>query len=145
MHIMEETLSVKDGIEIPGHEMWFTASRAGGPGGQHVNKTSSRVSLFWDLGNTSALDAHQRARVMRRLGSRVTRDGHVVVHVDETRSQHKNRETARERLAAMIREALSIRKKRIPTRISDSQRRRRIEAKRRRGEKKRGRREPSDY
>lgn len=142
---MEAPLTVRDDIEIPGEELRFTASRAGGPGGQHVNKTNSRVSLFWDIGDTAALDAHQRARVMRRLGSRITRDGFVVVHADGERSQHRNREAARERLAELIREALAVRKKRIPTRVSATQKRRRVEAKRRRGEKKRMRRDPSGY
>lgn len=141
---MEEPLKVTDEIVIPGSELRFTASRSGGPGGQHVNKTSSRVTLHWDLSNTCALDLNQRARVMRRLRNRLARDGNVLVHVDDNRSQHRNREIARQRLADAVRNALVERKKRIPTSVSKGAKKRRLQAKKRRSSIKRLRRDPGD-
>ncbi len=141
---MEESLKVNDGIVIPGSELRFTASRSGGPGGQHVNKTSSRVTLHWDLSNTDALNPQQRARVMRRLRNRLTRDGNVLVHVDDNRSQHRNKEIARQRLGDAVRNALVERKKRIPTSVSRGAQKRRLETKKRRSSIKRLRRTPGD-
>ena len=141
---MEEPLKVTEGIVIPGSELRFTASRSGGPGGQHVNKTSSRVTLHWDLSNTDALNSQQRARVMRRLRNRLTRDGDVLVHVDDNRSQHRNKEIARQRLADAVRSALVERKKRIPTSVSKGAKKRRLETKKRRSSIKRLRRAPGD-
>ncbi len=134
---MEEDLIIREGVVIPGGELWFTASRAGGPGGQHGNKTSSRVTLHWVAANTDALDDPARERVLARLGERLTREGILQVHVEETRSQHRNREIARERLAGLVDQALKVRKKRIPTRISRAKKRRRVDAKKKRGEVKR--------
>ena len=141
---MEESLKVNDGIVIPGSELRFTASRSGGPGGQHVNKTSSRVTLHWDLSNTVALNSQQRARVMRRLRNRLTRDGNVLVHVDDNRSQHRNKEIARQRLAEVVAKALEERKKRIPTSASKGAKKRRLETKKRRSSIKRLRQTPGD-
>jgi ribosome-associated protein len=141
---MEKDLPIRDGIAIPGAELRFTASRSGGPGGQHVNTTSSRVTLHWDLAGTTALDPWRRARVMRRLRSRMTRSGEIQIHVEDERSQHRNREIARERLAELIREALRPRKRRVRTRVPAAQRKRRLEHKRRRAETKRRRRRPVD-
>ncbi len=140
---MEEQLKVNEEITIPSFELWFVASRSGGPGGQHVNKTSSRVTLYWNLSDTIALDAQKRARLMRRLGNRMSRDGLVLIHVDEARSQHRNRQVARERLVEMIIEALKTRKKRVPTAIPAGVHRRRVENKRRRSQVKRLRRNPA--
>jgi len=137
---MEEPLEINDKVTIPAGELTVRASRSGGPGGQHVNKTASRVSLYWDLANTTALDQQQRARVMRRLASRLTRDGFIAVHVEDERSQHQNRRIARERLAALVAQALQARRARRPTTVSASQKRRRLEGKRRTAEKKRLRR-----
>jgi ribosome-associated protein len=137
---MEEPLEINESIVIPAGELSFRASRSGGPGGQHVNKTASRVSLYWDLAGTVALDAVQRARVMRRLASRLTRDGFIAIHVEDERSQHQNRRIARERLAAMVAEALVVRRARRRTSVSASQKRRRLDGKRRTAEKKRLRR-----
>lgn len=141
---MEEPLKVTEGIVIPGSELRFTASRSGGPGGQHVNKTSSRVTLHWDLSNTDVLNPQQRARVMRRLRNRLARDGNILVHVDDHRSQHRNKEIARQRLAETVRNALVEKKKRIPTSVSKGAKKRRLETKKRRSSIKRLRRTPGD-
>ena len=130
---MEEDLPVTDRITIPGSELSFTASRAGGPGGQHVNKTSTRVTLQWDVSGTDALDATQRARVMERLAGRIGKDGVLRVAAEDERSQHRNRQVARSRLAALVEQALHVPRKRIPTRPSRASQKRRVEQKKRRG------------
>jgi ribosome-associated protein len=141
---MEEPLPIGETHVIPGRELWFTASRAGGPGGQHVNKTSSRVTLHWNLSESDAFDAFQRARLLRRLSNRLSRNGIVLIHVDEYRSQHRNREIARQRLAELVLSALASKKKRIPTKASKAAKRRRLQKKRHRAETKKLRRHPSD-
>ena len=140
---MEGDLRVREGIVIPGGELTVTASRSPGPGGQHVNKTSTRVTLTWDVSSTRALTTRQRARVASRLGSRIGRDGTLKVHVSDTRPQARNRAMARDRLAALVDDALRVRRPRIPTRAPASAVRRRVEGKKRRGELKKLRSRPS--
>jgi ribosome-associated protein len=108
------------------------ASRAGGPGGQHVNKASTRVTLRWSLESSRALSNAQRARIGRRLASRLTRAGDLVVHAGGARSRARNRERARERLAELVREGLAVRRARRATRPSGASRKRRLEGKRHR-------------
>lgn len=141
---MEEDLPITGDVTIPGSELGFSASRAGGPGGQHVNKTSSRVTLRWDVSSTVALDDAQRARVVERLASRIGKDGILQVSAEGERSQHRNRQDARERLASLVEEALRVPKKRIPTRPTRASKKRRVEEKRRRGAVKKLRSGPPD-
>jgi ribosome-associated protein len=133
----EAALRVDERLTIPGEELRFVASRSGGPGGQHVNTTSSRVVLLWDVEHSGALDPVQRARVLRRLRGRISRDGVLRVAADDERSQHRNRELARERLAALVAAALVRRRKRLPTEPTEAARRRRRDDKLRRGALKR--------
>jgi ribosome-associated protein len=139
-----DALPVRDDVEIPGWELWFTASLSGGPGGQHANKTNSRVSLHWSVISTTVLDERQRIRVMRRLASRIDNDGVLAVHADDTPSQHRNKEFARERLAALVADALVVRKRRRATRPSRASQRRRVDAKKKRGALKKQRSERFD-
>lgn len=139
-----DALPVRDGVEIPGWELWFTASLSGGPGGQHANKTNSRVSLHWSVLSTTALDERQRYRVMRRLASRIDNDGVLAVHADDTPSQHRNKELARERLAALVADALVVQKRRRATRPSRASQRRRVDTKKKRGALKKQRSERFD-
>lgn len=110
---MDEDLVIDGRLSIPGRELEEKVSRASGPGGQHVNKTSTRVTLRWRP-QDSAIDPDLRERLLALL--RLTKDGWLAVHVDEARSQLQNRLTARERLAEVIRAALVVQKKRRPTR-----------------------------
>ena len=126
---MEKDLPIKNGIVIPGNELEVTASRSGGPGGQHVNKTSSRITVRWNVKNTNALNDEQKARVLEKLGSRLTNEGDFIVHSSSSRSQQQNRELALERLADEIRNALYIPKKRMATRISKAKKELRLHAK----------------
>ncbi|MBN1773278.1 MAG: aminoacyl-tRNA hydrolase [Deltaproteobacteria bacterium] len=139
---MEESLYVREGVVIPGHELGITASRSGGPGGQNVNKVASRVTLRWNVRTTAALDDEQRRRVLERLASRLTTGGELVLHADEHRSQHLNRDSARARLAALVREALEVAPPRIPTRPSRAAKRRRLATKKLRSKVKQARRAP---
>ncbi|MEZ4471583.1 MAG: alternative ribosome rescue aminoacyl-tRNA hydrolase ArfB [bacterium] len=111
-----DELEVQEGVVIPGWELWFTTSRASGPGGQHVNKTSSRVTLHWAVTRTTALDERQRERVLRRLATRIDGDGVLQIHAEGSRSQLQNKQDARERLASLVRGALAVQPRRLATR-----------------------------
>jgi len=139
-----DDVRVSDALLIPGEELELRASRAGGPGGQHVNTTSSRVELRWDVSASSALTDAQRARLLDRLAHRLTNDGVLVLHASEHRSQHRNREAALGRLATIVAEALEVPRERRPTRPTRSARRRRLETKRMRSTTKELRRRPED-
>lgn len=141
---MDGPLPIGEDLEIPAWELWFTASRSGGPGGQHANKTSSRVSLHWAIATTTALDEVQRRRVMRRLASRIDGDGVIAIHAEDTPSQHRNRELARQRLAELVTAALVPPTRRVATRPSRASQRRRVDAKKKRGALKRTRGERFD-
>jgi ribosome-associated protein len=135
-------LEVRRNLVIPAGELVETASRAGGPGGQHVNKTSTRVTLRWNVRDSTALTAAQRARVCERLGARLTRKGNLVVHAGRSRSRSQNREAARARLAELVREALARTRRRVPTRPGKSARESRLRDKKRRSATKQRRTRP---
>lgn len=139
---MPDDLRITNGHVIPGRELEERASRASGPGGQGVNTTSSAVELRWDLDGSTALSAAEKRRVRENLGTRITDDGTFIVRASDHRSQHRNRSAARQRLAKMVATAMQPPKRRTPTKPSRSARRRRLEAKRHRGEIKRLRKPP---
>ncbi|MDJ0959512.1 MAG: alternative ribosome rescue aminoacyl-tRNA hydrolase ArfB [Acidimicrobiia bacterium] len=126
---------------IPANELEWRFDTSGGPGGQHANKAATRVELRFDLGRSEVFPADMRRHMLDQLGSRV-RDGVVTVSVDESRSQYRNRVTARRRLAELLAESMRMPTARRPTRPSRAAKRRRSEAKRRRSETKRLRRRP---
>ena len=129
------------GLLVPDDELVEQFTHASGPGGQGVNTASSRVQLSLDLGTTTALDEAQRARVLERLGPRLS--GTVLtISAAEHRSQRRNRAAARERLAALLREAVQTRAPRRATRPTLGSHRRRLERKRERSEVKQRRRRP---
>jgi ribosome-associated protein len=101
---------------IPPSELEVRATRSSGAGGQHVNKTSSRIEITWNVKESKAISEEQREILLDRLGSRLSADGSIRVVSSETRSQLRNRERAEARLAQLIRNALTIPKKRKPTR-----------------------------
>lgn len=139
-----EDLRVDAGLVIPADELLVRASRSGGPGGQHVNTTASRVELRWDVRGSAALDATQRARLLTALAPRLTDDGVLVLHASEHRSQHRNREAARARLRTLVADALTVPTERRATRPTRAARRRRLDAKRARSATKELRRRPED-
>lgn len=124
---------------IPRDELEIKATRSGGPGGQHVNVTASRVEVRWNVRRTRALAAEERERVAHRLASRLDADGWLRVTASDTRSQHQNRELALARLAHTVARSLVVPKRRKKTRPTAASRERRLESKRRQSEKKRRR------
>lgn len=137
---MSDALEVDDELSIPRSELEFRATRSGGPGGQHVNTSSTRIELLWNLRTSGALTDEQRERLRQRLASRTDAEGVVRVVASEYRSQLRNREAAETRLAELLRRALVKPRKRIPTRPSRAAREARLKDKRMRSEKKRMRR-----
>ena len=126
-------------FEIPAGELAIQASRAGGPGGQHVNTSSTRVEVVWSVARTAVLDDVERARVLQKLASRVDSTGSLRVAASDTRSQRQNRQLAIERLHALVARALAVPRPRKPTRRPRSADEARLREKKRRGERKRGR------
>lgn len=132
----DRDLPLSGGNRIPAAELVEQASRSGGPGGQHVNTSSTRVSLRWNVRESCGLEDGARSRVLARLASRLTRSGEIVVHVDTHRSRHRNRQAARERLHALVEAALEVPTLRRATRPTRASQTRRLDAKRKRGESK---------
>ena len=137
---MSPDLYVTPTLFVPGREISWTASRSGGPGGQNVNKVSTKIELRFDLANNRTLHDGVKARLRSHQAGRFDAPGRLVLTCDTTRSQSQNLELARERLAEMVRAALVAPKKRRPTAPSKASRRKRVEHKRHVGEKKRTRR-----
>lgn len=125
--------------EVPEAEIRFRTSRAGGPGGQNVNKVETRVEAVWDLDGSAAFTHAQKSRIRSELQTRVAADGTLRVVSQRHRSQARNREAAIERLRALVAEVLRPRRTRRATRPTQASRESRIETKRRRSETKRGR------
>ena len=100
-------LMVQEGVTIPLHEIEISASRAGGPGGQHVNKTNTRITVRWNLNASQSLTPEQKERITKRLESQLTQEGDLVIHNGSTRSQEQNKHAALEQLANRIRHGLS--------------------------------------
>jgi ribosome-associated protein len=133
-------LVVNERVRVPKAELTFRASRAGGPGGQHVNTSSTRVELLWSPARSAALDDAQRALLVEKLAGRIDGEGNVRVVASDSRSQRQNRERAEERLATLVRDALTVRKKRRPTKPGRAAKEARLSEKKKRGDRKRERR-----
>lgn len=129
---MKHAISIKNGIVIPESELGITTSRAGGPGGQYVNRTSSRVTLRWNVQTTNALTDEQKARVLQNLQSQLTSEGELIIHNSSTRSQEQNKEAAFASLTAKVRGALYVPKKRMKTRVPKGIKEARLGAKKQR-------------
>lgn len=132
-------IEITDQISIPKQELKFTASRSAGPGGQHVNKVSTRVSLWFDVANSPSLSDEQKQLIFRRLATRINKQGVLQVVAQQGRSQMTNRARAIERLVELLRKALKKKKMRRPTRIPGAAKERRLMEKKARGRVKRDR------
>jgi ribosome-associated protein len=139
-----DDIRISGGLTIPRSELLFRASRSGGPGGQHVNTSSTRIELVWDVAGSPALSDHQRVYLLKRLATRLDSQGQLRIVAQDERSQLRNREAAVERFAEVVGRALAIPKARRRTRPPASSKRARLESKKKRGALKRDRRRPEE-
>jgi len=128
---------------IPRSELTYRASRAGGAGGQHVNTSSTRIELLWNVRTSAALDEETRVRVLEKLASRIDGEGSIRVVSSARRSQTQNREAAEARLVELVRAALVVQKRRRPTKPTRGSKEARLSEKKKRGDTKRQRRPDS--
>ena len=127
-------------FQIPDAELSFRATRAGGPGGQHVNQTATRVEVRWQVTTSPSLTEAQRERLLEKLSSRIDSRGYIRVVAEERRSQLRNREAAVERLNELVQAALKTPKPRKKTKPPASANRKRLDEKRHRSVQKQQRR-----
>jgi len=137
-------LNIAPGVSVPRSELEYRASRSSGAGGQHVNTTSTRIELLWNIEESRVLSEEQRARLRTRLASRLDSSGTLRVVASARRSQQQNKQAADERLAALVRHALHVPKRRRPTKRPKAANERRLSQKKRRGDLKRERRSSVD-
>jgi ribosome-associated protein len=133
-------LNVSPGLAIPRAEIQYRATKSSGPGGQHVNTSSTRIELLWDLPRSNAVTDEQRERLRLKLAARLDSDGMIRVVASDRRSQGQNKQSADERLAALVKHALHIPKKRRPTKPTKAAKERRLTEKKRQSSKKLNRR-----
>jgi ribosome-associated protein len=135
-------LEITPSLLLPLGELEYRATRSGGPGGQHVNTSSTRIELWWDVRSSPSLSDEQRTLLLDRLASRLDGEGRLRVVASQSRSQLRNREAATERLRELVTSALAVRKPRKRTKPGRAAKAARLEAKRRRSALKRDRRPP---
>jgi ribosome-associated protein len=139
----EDDLPLSPSLSIPRAELTYRASRAGGAGGQHVNTSSTRIEVLWNLRTTPVFDDETRARVLEKLASRIDGEGFIRVVSSARRSQSQNREAAEGRLVELIQQALVVQKRRKATKPSRGAKEARLSEKKKRGDTKRQRRPDS--
>ena len=132
-------IPIVPGLAIPENEISFTASRSGGPGGQNVNKVSSKVTLAFDVRGSTALSPAQKQKIIGRLATRINKEGILQVVSQRTRSQELNRADALERFSELLRRALTPRRERIATRVPANARKQRLDEKKKRAGTKQAR------
>jgi ribosome-associated protein len=139
-------LKITETLDIPLAELHFQFSRSGGPGGQHVNRSATQVELTFDVVNSPSLTEAQRARILSQLKSYIDSRGILHLSSQTTRSQHRNRAEVVERFQDLLRRALHIPKRRVPTRPPPQVKEQRLAEKRRKSTLKggRGRKRPED-
>lgn len=126
---MNDDLLVQEDIIIPSSELQFATSRAGGPGGQHVNKTNSRITVRWNLVETQVLNEMQKERVLNKLANELTTEGEIIIHNGASRSQLQNKKAALSLLAQKIRNALHVPKKRRKSKMPKGAKEARLQSK----------------
>jgi ribosome-associated protein len=138
----DSNLEITPHLRLPLSELDYRASRSGGPGGQHVNTSSTRIEVWWDVAGSPSLTPEQRTQLLARLGPRLDTSGRLRLVSSGSRSQLRNREDVTERLRSVVAGALAVPKKRKPTKPSRAAKAARLEAKRRRASTKERRRTP---
>ena len=136
---MHDDVEIIPGLIIPRSELAFRATRSGGPGGQHVNTSSTRIELLWNVRTSPTLSEAQRDRLLAKLANRIGEDGVLRLTSSGSRSQHQNREDAVERFARVIARALHVPKPRKKTKPTKASREARLRTKKRRSETKKRR------
>jgi ribosome-associated protein len=137
-------LEVNDSVRVPRAELTYRATRSGGPGGQHVNTSSTRVELAWNVDASPSVSDEERARIREKLSNRISGEGLLLLSASEHRSQNRNKEAVTERFVELVRQALVVQAKRKKTRPSKAAREARLHAKKHRSEVKRSRRSLED-
>lgn len=137
-------LKVNERIQIPFTEFDFSFSRSGGPGGQNVNKVSTKVTIRWNLTKSKTLPADVRRRFEAKYHRRINREGELVMHSQRYRDQGRNVADVLEKLRELLATVATAPKRRKPTKRSRGSNERRLDAKRRASEKKQNRRKPID-
>ena len=141
---MADPLPITESLVVPAADLSWSAARSSGPGGQNVNKVASKVELRFDLAGTTALDGPTRERLRTLAKTKLDAEGRILIVSQLTRDQSRNLEDAREKLVALIREALVRPKRRRATKPSRAAKARRVDEKRKQGDKKQGRRVSHD-
>ncbi len=147
MDIMSENeneIIVNEQLRIPMSELQYRFSTSSGPGGQHANKASTRVTLIYDVAHSPSLDEELRRVLLKRLASYLDKDGLLQIHVQDSRSQHRNREIANGRFRELLAAALIRRKHRRPTRPNRKAIEKRLASKKQHGQRKQERRQQFD-
>ena len=139
-----EYVVINHRVRIPMSELFFSATQSGGPGGQHVNKTATRIELRFDLENTTSLNESDKARIREKLKNKINAAGEIIVFSDRYRSQKRNREDAIEKFRQLLAQALRVPKRRGKTKPTKSSTQKRLDQKKRRSNIKRTRRD-RDY
>lgn len=132
-------LAINQTLTIRRSEFEYRATAAGGPGGQHVNRSSTRIELLWDLPNSASISDETRTRLLEKLSKRLDKDRRVRVVSSERRSQFQNRLAAEAKLVDLLRRALHAPKPRHATKPTRASRERRLDSKRRQSHRKRDR------
>lgn len=140
----EDWIDVTPALRIPRSELTFRASRSGGPGGQHVNTSSSRIELTWDVAGSLSLPEETRAWLLQRLANRLDRSGQLRLVAQEERSQLRNRAAVLERFCDVVARAMVVPKQRKATKPSKAAKRARLDQKKRRAAIKKERRRRDD-
>ncbi len=136
-------ISITHTLSIPENEITFLTSRSSGPGGQHVNKTSSKVTLVFNVQDSPSLSDYQRTVLMTRLSGRINTKGELQLSCEEHRSQFRNKEEVVSRFAKLVADALKPVRQRHKTKVPHSAKRKRLDSKKKRSEVKKGRSKPS--
>ena len=139
-----DCLSITPTLCLPLSELTYRATRAGGPGGQHVNRSATKVELWWNAAASPSLTETERARVLERLGTRLDTTGRIRLTAASSRSQKQNKERVTERFQRLLADAVRPPKTRKKTRVPKRAKRARLEDKRRRAKLKAERRKPTD-
>jgi len=134
---MEDLVRITDALAVPRSELEYRATRSGGPGGQHVNTSSTRIELTWNVATSSVLSDEQRARIREKLKNRMDESGVLRLTASSSRSQLQNREDVTERFARLVADALKVVKPRKRTRPPRQSKEARLKAKKQRSEQKR--------